>query len=55
MDDLVRAEVAKEIPLGRVGEPEDMGSLVAYLCSDAAAYITGQLIAVDGGQVRGIF
>jgi 3-oxoacyl-[acyl-carrier protein] reductase len=55
VDDLARQEVAKEVPLGRVGEPEDMGSLVAYLCSDAAAYITGQLIAVDGGQIRGMF
>ncbi|HTW07003.1 MAG TPA: SDR family oxidoreductase [Acidimicrobiales bacterium] len=55
IDDLARAEVAKEIPIGRVGEPEDMGKLVAFLCSDAAAYITGQTIAVDGGQVRGLF
>jgi 3-oxoacyl-[acyl-carrier protein] reductase len=55
VDDLARREVAKEVPLGRVGETEDMGSLVAYLCSDLAAYITGQLIAVDGGQLRGIY
>ena len=55
VDDLARREVAKEVPLGRVGETEDMGGLVAFLCSDAAAYITGQLIAVDGGQVRGIY
>jgi 3-oxoacyl-[acyl-carrier protein] reductase len=55
VDDLVRAEVAKEVPLGRVGEPEEMGELVAFLCSDAAAYITGQMIAVDGGLVRGLF
>jgi 3-oxoacyl-[acyl-carrier protein] reductase len=55
VDELARREVAKDIPLGRVGEPQDMGNLVAYLCSDAAAYITGQLIAVDGGQVRGTF
>jgi 3-oxoacyl-[acyl-carrier protein] reductase len=55
VDDLARREVAKEVPLGRVGETEDMASLVAYLCSDQAAYITGQLIAVDGGQVRGIY
>ncbi len=55
VDDLARAEVAKEVPLGRVGEPDDMGKLVAFLCSDAAAYITGQTVAVDGGQVRGLF
>jgi 3-oxoacyl-[acyl-carrier protein] reductase len=55
VDDLARAEAAKEIPLGRVGEAQEMGTLVAFLCSDAASYITGQLIAVDGGQVRGIF
>ena len=55
VDDLARAEVAKEIPLERVGEPKDMGELVAFLCSDAASYITGQTIAVDGGQVRSLF
>ncbi len=55
VDDIARAEVAKEIPLGRVGEPEDMGKVVAFLCSDAAAYVTGQTLAVDGGQVRGLF
>jgi 3-oxoacyl-[acyl-carrier protein] reductase len=55
VDDVVKVEGAKAIPLGRVGEPSDMGSLVAFLCSDAAAYITGQVIAVDGGLVRGIF
>jgi 3-oxoacyl-[acyl-carrier protein] reductase len=55
VDELARAEVAQEVPLGRVGEPEDMGKLVAFLCSDAAGYITGQMVAVDGGQLRGIF
>jgi 3-oxoacyl-[acyl-carrier protein] reductase len=55
VDDLARAEVAKEVPLGRVGEPQDMANLVAFLCSDAAGYLTGQTIAVDGGQVRGLF
>jgi 3-oxoacyl-[acyl-carrier protein] reductase len=55
VDDLVRSEASKDIPLKRVGEPADMGSLVAFLCSDAASYITGQTIAVDGGWVRGLF
>jgi 3-oxoacyl-[acyl-carrier protein] reductase len=55
VDELARAEVAKEIPLGRVGEPADLAALAAFLCSDAASYITGQTVAVDGGQVRGLF
>jgi 3-oxoacyl-[acyl-carrier protein] reductase len=38
------------IPLGRVGEPEDVAKAVAFLASDDAAYITGQVLAVDGGM-----
>jgi 3-oxoacyl-[acyl-carrier protein] reductase len=55
VDELARAEVAREVPLGRVGEPEDMANLVAFLCSPAAAYLTGLAIAVDGGRIRSIF
>jgi len=55
VDDLARAEVAKEVPLGRVGEPADLGSLVAFLCSAGAAYLTGLTVAVDGGRLRAIF
>jgi 3-oxoacyl-[acyl-carrier protein] reductase len=55
VDDLARAEVAKEVPLGRVGEPSDMGNLVAFLCSDAAAYLTGMAVPVDGGRLRSVF
>lgn len=44
-------EALKGIPAGRVGTPEEVASLVAYLCSDAAAYITRQVIAVNGGMV----
>jgi 3-oxoacyl-[acyl-carrier protein] reductase len=39
-----------KIPLGRLGTPEDVGSIVAFLASDAASYITGQTITVDGGM-----
>jgi 3-oxoacyl-[acyl-carrier protein] reductase len=39
------------IPLGRFGSPEDVAGAVAFLCSDEAGYITGQVIRVDGGMV----
>lgn len=38
------------IPAGRVGRPEEIGSTIAYLCSDLAGYISGSLIVVDGGK-----
>jgi 3-oxoacyl-[acyl-carrier protein] reductase len=47
----VSREVLKQIPLGRLGEPEDVAGLVLFLCSDAASYITGQVIVVDGGLI----
>jgi 3-oxoacyl-[acyl-carrier protein] reductase len=42
-------EIRDTIPLGRLGRPEEVAALVLYLCSDAAAYVTGQTIAIDGG------
>lgn len=42
---------AKEIPLGRIGHPEDIARTVTFLASDAASYITGQALVVDGGSL----
>jgi 3-oxoacyl-[acyl-carrier protein] reductase len=42
-------EVIKFVPMNRLGKPEEVAALVAFLASDAAAYITGQVIGMDGG------
>jgi 2,3-dihydro-2,3-dihydroxybenzoate dehydrogenase len=40
------------IPLGRLAEPEDQAAMIAFLATEAAAYITGQALCVDGGQTH---
>lgn len=47
----VRERMLSEIPLGRFGSPEDVAALVTFLAGDMAGYISGQVIAVDGGMV----
>jgi NAD(P)-dependent dehydrogenase (short-subunit alcohol dehydrogenase family) len=44
-------ELTGDIPLGRAGRPQEVADVVLFLCSRAAAYITGQTINVDGGLV----
>jgi len=46
-----RATMSAQIPLERLGTPEDVANMVAFLASDRAAYITGQVLVVDGGLV----
>jgi 3-oxoacyl-[acyl-carrier protein] reductase len=41
--------VSQQVPLGRVGEPEDVAGVIAFLCSDDAAYVSGQVIYIRGG------
>ena len=50
LDENVKAEHLKSIPLGRYGEAADVANLVAFLASDDAAYITGQIVGVNGGM-----
>jgi 3-oxoacyl-[acyl-carrier protein] reductase len=52
-DKLTEEQVKKlvqNVPMGRMGNPEDVAKVVAFLCSKDADYITGQVIAVDGGM-----
>ena len=50
LSEKIKDEMLKNIPAGRLGKPEDVANLVAFLVSDQAAYITGQVISVDGGM-----
>ncbi|HWM62557.1 MAG TPA: SDR family oxidoreductase [Solirubrobacterales bacterium] len=49
------AAARNEVPAGRLGRPEEYGDLVAFLCSERAAYVTGTVIPIDGGLLRSAF
>jgi 3-oxoacyl-[acyl-carrier protein] reductase len=51
LPDALKAEITTRTPLGRFGTTEEIANAVAFLCSDEAAFITGQVLAVDGGLV----
>ena len=53
-EEAVLKEMAQSIPMGRVGKPEELGTFVAFLASQQAAYITGTTTQIDGGLVRSL-
>ena len=49
-DDVMKTKILPDIPVGRLGQPEEVAALVAYLCSNEAAFVTGANISINGGQ-----
>jgi 3-oxoacyl-[acyl-carrier protein] reductase len=52
--DAAKAKAISSIPMGRYGRPEEFGRVAAFLLSDAASYMTGATVQVDGGQIRSV-
>ena len=48
--DILESQIISQIPVGRLGQPAEIAELVAFLCSDAAAFMTGSNLAMNGGQ-----
>ncbi|MEK7330569.1 MAG: SDR family oxidoreductase, partial [Candidatus Eisenbacteria bacterium] len=51
LPETVKAELTARIPLGRLGDPAEVGDVIAFLASPRAGYVTGQVWTVDGGMV----
>lgn len=49
-EEIMKTKILPEIPVGRLGKPEEVAALVAYLCSDDAGFVTGANISINGGQ-----
>src|SRR5438067_7420582 len=52
-DEQAYADIAKNVPIGRAGRPEEIAAAVLWLCSSAASYVAGQALTVDGGMTAG--
>ena len=50
----IESEAKSTIPAGRYGSPEEFASVATFLCSEAASYVTGSMIRVDGGLTKGL-
>ena len=50
LPEAVRTEMAKDIPAGRAGQPEDVANAVAFFAAEQSSYLTGQVLCVDGGM-----
>ena len=50
----MEAKAPEGIPAGRLGQPEEFGDLVAFICSERAAYLTGAVVPLDGGMLRSV-
>ncbi|GHT20648.1 beta-ketoacyl-ACP reductase [Planctomycetales bacterium] len=51
LPEVYKVELLKRIPLGRIGKPEDIANAVLFFVSDEAAFVTGQILTVDGGMI----
>lgn len=54
-DETALQNAGKEVPIGRIAQPDEFAPLVAFLCGETARYITGQTISIDGGLIAGLF
>jgi NAD(P)-dependent dehydrogenase (short-subunit alcohol dehydrogenase family) len=51
--ELLREHLERRVPARRLGSPEEVAGLFAYLASDAAGFVTGEVIRIDGGELAG--
>jgi len=54
-EETTRRTAGQGVPMGRVGEPADMGNAILYLCSEQAGYVSGVTLQVDGGLIQGLY
>lgn len=52
--DEILANQGRDVPMGRMADPSEIGEVIAFLCSPSASYVTGQAIAVEGGYLKGL-